>query len=102
MVGGDPTHLVANKLLVRIYLDLGNEKQARDRLDLYALLNESDPDIEQLERNFAPHVVFRLATLPPPPDLATLVPPAATATAHEVVTAPPPRPPAPRWRGTPA
>ena len=94
VVGGDPTHLVANKLLVRIYLDLGNEKQARDRLDLYALLNESDPDIEQLERNFAPHVVFRLATLPPPPDLATLVPPAATATAHEVVTAPPPRPPA--------
>jgi tetratricopeptide (TPR) repeat protein len=94
VVGDDPTHLVANKLLVKIYLDLGNEKQARDRLDLYALLNESDPDIEQLERNFAPHVVFRLPALPPPPDLATLEPPAATTRAPEVVATAPPPPPA--------
>ena len=94
VVGDDPTHLVANKLLVKIYLDLGNEKQARDRLDLYALLNESDPDIEQLERNFAPHVVFRLPALPPPPDLAALVPPAATARATEVEAVRPARPPA--------
>jgi tetratricopeptide (TPR) repeat protein len=90
VVGGDPTHLVANKLLVDIYLDLGNEKQARDRLDLYALLNESDPDIEQLERKFAPYVVFRLPSLPPPPpDLATLEPPSLAATAPEVVPAAP-------------
>lgn len=93
VVGDDPTHLVANKLLVEVYLSQGKEKQARDRLDLYALLNESDPDIEQLERNFAPHVVFRLPPLPPPPDLATLEPPAATAAAEELPAAPPRRPP---------
>jgi tetratricopeptide (TPR) repeat protein len=93
VVTDDPTHLVANKLLVNLYLDLGKEKQARDRLDLYALLNESDPDIEQLERKFAPHVVFRLPSLPPPPpDLATLEPPSPAARAPEVVAARPTRP----------
>jgi tetratricopeptide (TPR) repeat protein len=45
----DPTHLVASKLLVSLYLEAGEDKQARDRLDLYKLLNESDPDIESLE-----------------------------------------------------
>ena len=93
VVTDDPTHLVANKLLVNLYLDLGKEKQARDRLDLYALLNESDPDIEQLERKFAPYVVFRLPSLPPPPpDLATLEPPSPAARAPEVVAARPTRP----------
>lgn len=96
VVTADPTHLVANKLLVKIYLDLGKEKQARDRLDLYALLNEGDPDIEQLERNFPPHVVFRLPSLPPPPpDLAKLAPvfSAARGAEAEPSAAAPPAPP---------
>jgi len=49
VVAQDPTHLVANKALVKVYAALGDEKQARDRLDLYKLLNESDPEIEELE-----------------------------------------------------
>ncbi len=48
VVALDPTHLVANKLLVRTYTRLGDGKRAVDRLDLYALLNESDPEIEEL------------------------------------------------------
>ncbi len=48
VVAIDPTHLVANKLLVKTYTRLGDGKRAVDRLDLYALLNESDPEIEEL------------------------------------------------------
>lgn len=50
VVAEDPTHLVANKLLVGLYLDSGQEKRAQDRLDLYKLLNEGDEEIESLER----------------------------------------------------
>lgn len=49
VVNQDPTHLVASKLLVGLYLEKGDKRQARDRLDLYKLLNESDPEIEILE-----------------------------------------------------
>jgi tetratricopeptide (TPR) repeat protein len=49
VVGEDPTHLVASKLLVNLYLERGDERQARDRLDLYKILNPSDPEIESLE-----------------------------------------------------
>jgi len=49
VVTEDPTHLVASKLLVSLYLERGDKRQARDRLDLYKLLNESDPEIEVLE-----------------------------------------------------
>ena len=49
VVAQDPTHLVANKALVKVYAALGDEKQARDRLDLYRILNESDPEIDELE-----------------------------------------------------
>ena len=45
----DPTHLVANKLLVKTHLELGDRKNARERLDLYTLLNDGDPEIEELE-----------------------------------------------------
>ncbi len=45
----DQTHLVANKLLVESYLQLGQAPEARDRLDLYTLLNGSDTDIEEFE-----------------------------------------------------
>lgn len=50
VVSEDPTHLVANKLLAKVYSSLGETAKARDRLDLYGLLNESDPEIESLRR----------------------------------------------------
>ncbi len=49
VVERDPTHLKANKLLVEVYLELDQRERARDRLDLYRLLNEGDPEIEALE-----------------------------------------------------
>jgi len=50
VVKQDATQMVANKLLVRAYLDLGEPDRARERLDLYTLLNDSDPEIEELRR----------------------------------------------------
>jgi tetratricopeptide (TPR) repeat protein len=50
VVKQDATQMVANKLLVRAYLDTGEPEQARERLDLYSLLNDSDPEIEELRR----------------------------------------------------
>jgi tetratricopeptide (TPR) repeat protein len=59
VVDEDPTHLVANKLLVFLFLETGQRKQARDRLDLYKLLNASDPEIEFLEERLkAPQAVL--------------------------------------------
>jgi tetratricopeptide (TPR) repeat protein len=49
VVAEDPTHLVANKALIHLYVRLGEEHQAQDRLDLYKILNEGDPEIEELE-----------------------------------------------------
>ncbi len=49
VVEHDSTHLKANKLLVEVYMELGERQRARDRLDLYRLLNEGDPEIEALE-----------------------------------------------------
>ncbi len=84
VVDEDPTHLVANKLLIGLYLETDRRKEARDRLDLYKLLNESDPEIEVLEAELAsggaPRTavdasgrVFVLAGSPPPPDLQEMV-----------------------------
>jgi tetratricopeptide (TPR) repeat protein len=46
----DATNLVANKLLVEAYLTRGDRQSARERLDLYGLLNDSDPEIPRLRR----------------------------------------------------
>lgn len=46
----DPTHLVANKLLVEAYIETGRKEPARERLDLYSLMNDGDPDIETLRQ----------------------------------------------------
>lgn len=87
VVEEDPTHLVANKLLIGLYLDTDRLKDARDRLDLYKLLNESDPAIEVLELRLrsagaagaqptavdAAGRVFVLTGSPPLPDLQSLV-----------------------------
>lgn len=48
VVDRDPGHLVANKLLVNAHLGLGDRKSAADRLELYSLLNDTDPDLEAL------------------------------------------------------
>jgi tetratricopeptide (TPR) repeat protein len=53
VVDRDPSHLVANKLLVKSYLLQGERQKARDRLDLYILLNDGDPEIETLEASVA-------------------------------------------------
>jgi tetratricopeptide (TPR) repeat protein len=50
VVKQDATQMVANKLLVRAYLDTGEPEKARERLELYSLLNDSDPEIEELRR----------------------------------------------------
>lgn len=50
VVQQDATQMVANKLLVRAYLETGEPDGARQRLDLYSLLNDSDPEIEELRR----------------------------------------------------
>jgi tetratricopeptide (TPR) repeat protein len=50
VVQQDATQMVANKLLVRAYLETSEPERAGQRLDLYSLLNDSDPEIEELRR----------------------------------------------------
>jgi tetratricopeptide (TPR) repeat protein len=50
VVKQDATQMVANKLLVRAYLETAEPAKARERLDLYSLLNDSDPEIVELRR----------------------------------------------------
>lgn len=50
VVSRDPTHIVGNKLLLETYLASGNAAKAGERLDLYKLLNSSDPDLAGLEQ----------------------------------------------------
>lgn len=50
VVRQDATQAVASKLLVRAYIDLGELARARERLSLYVLLHETDPDIAELRR----------------------------------------------------
>src|SRR3954470_10171375 len=50
VVKQDATQMVANKLLVRAYIETSEPDKARERLDLYTLLNDSDPEIEELRR----------------------------------------------------
>jgi tetratricopeptide (TPR) repeat protein len=77
VVKQDPTQMVANKLLVRAYLDTGEPEKARERLDLYSLLTDSDPEIEELRR--------RLRAMEQPPQASPTSDPFPDA-------APPPRP----------
>ncbi len=79
VVKQDATQMVANKLLVRAYLDTGEPDRARERLDLYSLLNDSDPEIEELRR--------RLRAMEQPPQ------PPPTSDSPFPEAAPPPAPP---------
>src|SRR5947209_6714927 len=67
---------VREALLVRAYIETSEPEKARERLDLYTLLNDSDPEIEELRR--------RLRAMDQPPQAENPRPPAA-----------PPPPPAP-------
>ncbi|HEX6202030.1 MAG TPA: tetratricopeptide repeat protein [Thermoanaerobaculia bacterium] len=62
----DVTNLVANKLLVEAYLGRGEREKARQRLDLYRLLNDSDPDLADLRRR----IDGGRAAAPPAPEAA--------------------------------
>jgi len=77
VVKQDATQMVANKLLVRAYLETGEADRARERLDLYRLLNDSDPEIEVLRR--------RIQQLDRPPEPAAAV---STPVFAPTVTAP--------------
>ncbi len=46
----DPSHQVANRLLVDAHLRLGEQARARDRLDLFELLGGDRSQVEELER----------------------------------------------------
>lgn len=83
VVKQDATQMVANKLLVRACLDTGEPERARERLDLYSLLNDSDPEIEELRRRIRAMEQAPQAERPDPqqrldapfPDLAAPAPP---------------------------
>ena len=101
VVKQDATQMVANKLLVRAYLDTGEPDRARERLDLYSLLNDSDPEIEELRRRLrAMEQPPQVPHIPPLPqsaggdvfDLGQPAPRRATADVFELeAPAPPPR-----------
>lgn len=50
VVDQDMTHLVAAKLLVETHIRRSDPEQARRQVDLYSVLNNSDPDIEPLRK----------------------------------------------------
>lgn len=53
VVRQDPTQEIASKLLVRALVELGAASDARERLRLYCLLHERDPEVVELERRIA-------------------------------------------------
>jgi tetratricopeptide (TPR) repeat protein len=75
VVKQDATQMVANKLLVRAYLDTGEPERARERLDLYSLLNDSDPEIEELRRRIRSMEQAPQAERPDPAPFPDLAPP---------------------------
>lgn len=70
----DATNLAAMKLSVEAYLQQGDREHARQRLELYKLLNEGDEEIEELEAR-----IDQRATPPPPPAAAASADSAPTA-----------------------
>src|SRR5258708_14901792 len=53
VVQQDATQMVANKLLVRAHLETGEPERAGQRLDLYTLLTDSDPQTADPRRRGA-------------------------------------------------
>lgn len=80
VVKQDATQMVANKLLVRAYIETADPERARERLDLYTLLNDSDPEIEELRRRLRAMDQTSQAENPPPPAVpGRPLPPSKTA-----------------------
>lgn len=65
-VAADATNLAAMKLSVEAYLQQGDRDSARQRLELYKLLNEGDEEVEELEARLS-----QRAAPPPPPGETT-------------------------------
>jgi len=110
VVASDPTQLVANKLLIETYLRIRQPEKARDRLDLYNLLNPADGEIEAFERRLnelevpLPAPGKEVAT--PSPAASDLAPEVSTGRdaarepAATVAPSPPAEPAAPRSPGS--
>ena len=95
VVKQDATQMVANKLLVRAYLDTGEPERARERLDLYTLLNDSDPEIEELRRRLRAMEQPPQARTPDPFQASDSSPFSQAAQAAPRGSSAPPGPPAP-------
>lgn len=50
VIAADPTQMVAYRLLVEGYVERGMAEEARQRLRVYSLLNDADPEIAELRR----------------------------------------------------
>jgi tetratricopeptide (TPR) repeat protein len=74
----DPTQLVASKLLVEAYLRSQRPEQARERLNLYAVLNDRDPELDELRRRVQQGIrereVSRAVDAAPAPERRVLAP----------------------------
>jgi len=91
VVRQDATQAVANKLLVRAYLETGQAERAKERLDLYSLLHDGDPEIEELRGRIRRLDAAGKAAEPPPP--AVTAAPARPARGDDPFSLlPPPRP----------
>jgi predicted Zn-dependent protease len=70
VLGRDPMQLVANKMLAEAYLLLGRPAEAEQRLRIYALLNDRDPELVLLQRRLrqalAPEEPARQSAPEPP------------------------------------
>ena len=61
----DPTHLVASKLAVELWLRVGDLERARASLERYAPLGAADPDLVRLETRLRELEATRAETAPP-------------------------------------
>jgi tetratricopeptide (TPR) repeat protein len=91
VVKQDATQMVANKLLVRAHLETAEPARARERLDLYSLLNDSDPEIADLRRQIKamehpPEPISPIPQVPEPFDLDPVgaAPPASEAPVDDI------------------
>jgi tetratricopeptide (TPR) repeat protein len=81
VVQRDAGHLVANKLLVKAFLALGDAARASDRLELYSLLNDGDPELASLRAAVSQAAPFADARPTSATDLESIVPPSGRALA---------------------
>jgi tetratricopeptide (TPR) repeat protein len=100
VVKQDATQMVANKLLVRAYIETADPERARERLDLYTLLNDSDPEIEELRRRLRAMDQPSQAENPRPPEPPGRPMPPSHSAGEDIfdLGVPAPRPAAPAAR----